>query len=80
MDSDVIPLTTPLVAYWRNKEEMGGMTLKSLEVAEVKEFLRRNLHWRVLDVSTSSSSFLRFRPGWAGTQAQEKAYREYVHY
>jgi hypothetical protein len=27
------------------------MKLKSLEVAEVKQFLRRNLHWRVLDVS-----------------------------
>lgn len=26
------------------------MRLKSLEVAEVKQFLRRNLHWRVLDV------------------------------
>ena len=52
IDSDVIPLTTPLVAYWRSQEEMGGMRLKSLEVAEVKEFLRRNLHWRVLDVSS----------------------------
>jgi hypothetical protein len=27
------------------------MKLKSLEAAEVKQFLRRNLHWRVLDVS-----------------------------
>jgi hypothetical protein len=27
------------------------MKLKSLEVAEVKEFLKRNLHWRILDVS-----------------------------
>jgi hypothetical protein len=26
------------------------MKLKSLEVAEVKQFLRKNLHWRVLDV------------------------------
>jgi hypothetical protein len=51
MDSDVIPLTTPLVAYWRSQEEIGGMRLRSLEVGEVKEFLRRNLHWRVLDVS-----------------------------
>jgi hypothetical protein len=29
------------------------MKLKNLEVAEVKPFLRRNLHWRVLDVSIS---------------------------
>jgi Tyosinase C-terminal domain len=56
MDSDVVPLTTPLVAYWRSQEEMGGMRLKNLEVAEVKEFLRRNLHWRVLDVSLFFSS------------------------
>jgi hypothetical protein len=51
IDSDVIPLTTPLVAYWKSQEEVGGMKLKSLEVAEVKQFLRINLHWRVLDVS-----------------------------
>jgi hypothetical protein len=27
------------------------MKLKSLEVAEVNQFLGRNLHWRILDVS-----------------------------
>jgi hypothetical protein len=51
IDSDVIPLTTPLVSCWRSREEVGGMRLRSLEVAEVKPFLRRNLSWRVLDVS-----------------------------
>lgn len=51
MDSDVIPLTTPLVSCWQSGEEMGGMRLRSLEVIDVKEFLRRNLRWRVLDVS-----------------------------
>ena len=35
---------------------MGGMRLKSLDVAEVREFLTRNLHWRVLDVSPLSLS------------------------
>jgi hypothetical protein len=45
----VIPLTTPLVAYWRSQEEIGGMRLKSLEARDVKEFLRQNLRWRVLD-------------------------------
>lgn len=51
IDSDVIPLTTPLVSCWRSEEEMGGVRLRSLEVAEVSQFLKRNLSWRVLDVS-----------------------------
>ena len=57
MDSDVITLTTPLVAAWRSKEEMGGIRLRSLDVGDVREYLRRNLRWRVLDVSSLHLSF-----------------------
>jgi hypothetical protein len=55
------------VAYWRSQEEIGGMKLKSLEVAEVKQFLRRNLHWRVLDVSISLEIQVISFEGGAGT-------------
>src|SRR5271155_5082671 len=30
LDSDVIPLTTPLIACWRNKQAVGGLRLASL--------------------------------------------------
>src|SRR5271156_3806054 len=55
IDSDVISLTTVLIAYWKTKEAHCGMTLESLDPRHVIPFLRYNLHWRVLDVRTSSS-------------------------
>jgi hypothetical protein len=41
------------------------MKLKSLEVAEVKQFLKRNLHWRVLDVGNPITPVINFE-GEAG--------------
>ncbi|OCL11103.1 Di-copper centre-containing protein [Glonium stellatum] len=49
LDSDTIPLTTPLVTYWRNQEEVQGIRVESLDPPHVIPFLRRNLHWRVVD-------------------------------
>ena len=43
------------------------MKLKSLEVAEVKQFLRRNLHWRVLDVSIPQETPVISFEGGGGT-------------
>lgn len=65
IDSDVIPLTTPLVAYWKSRELVGTLRLKSLEPDDVKPFLARNLRWRVLDVSLMVFSLSLFHPGLA---------------
>ena len=53
IDSDVISLTSNLIAYWRDEEEHCGLKLQSLSVNEVLPFLRVNLHVRILDVSLS---------------------------
>lgn len=55
----VVPLTKTLTDYVKSAERQpplpapDGLVLKSLEPEEVIPFLRRNLHWRVLDVSYS---------------------------
>jgi len=51
LDADTIPLTTPLISYWRSQEELNGLTLKSLYPPDVVPFLKWNLHWRITDVS-----------------------------
>ena len=51
LDSDTIPLTPPLIAYWRTEEAVSGMKVESLDPPDVIPFLKRNLHWRVTDVS-----------------------------
>jgi len=51
VDSDTIPLTPPLISYWRTQEALGGMRVNSLYPSDVRPFLRVNLHWRIMDVS-----------------------------
>ena len=50
LDSDTIPLTTPLISFWRTGEHLGGHSLRSLYPPDVVPFLKANLTWRVLDV------------------------------
>lgn len=51
---DTVGLTQALVKYWRTQEEVHGLKVASLRPDAVVPFLTRNLHWRIVDVSSRS--------------------------
>lgn len=47
-------LTDYLIQQIYLGEELGGLTLTTLDPEEVTTYLRKNLHWRIVDVSVRS--------------------------
>lgn len=51
--SGQVILTDYLAENIYERREQGGLTLSSLSQDEVSAYLKRNLHWRIVDVSLS---------------------------
>lgn len=52
--SGQVILTDYLIERITRAEEQRGLTLTSLDRDEVVEYLKKNLHWRITDVSLSA--------------------------
>lgn len=52
---DTVALTPALLTYWDSQQELYGCRIDDLTPEMVLPFLVRNLHWRVVNVSSARS-------------------------